>query len=159
MGKDPYFLPRYLGGKPFLVSCTVANEGLSLTTTDALADTGANGFLFVSPRFSEKMVKLLGARQNRDFVPGQVGGYDGKGTEMINTAVQAHFTVQNRTMRNEWLIVVDSAHDVIIGRKWFDLYDVLVDSRRRRLLFPPEWEPDPDWEKGSNIPLDQSPTK
>ncbi len=60
-GKDPYFLPRYLGGKPFLILCTVANNGLSLTTTDTLVDTGANSYLFVSLRFSKKIAKLLGA--------------------------------------------------------------------------------------------------
>jgi transposase InsO family protein len=130
-----------------------------LTTSNALADTGANGYLFVSEDFSRQLVKRLGCEEFSDFEPQPVGGFDGSISQTIELGVRAHLTIQNRTISNEWLIVIDSPHDLIIGRKWFDLHDVLVDCKRRRLLFPPEWEPNPKWIQKMNIPLDQSPTK
>ncbi len=61
IGKNLYFLPRYLGGKPFLILYIVANNRLLLTTTNALVNTGANSYLFISLRFSKKIAKLLEA--------------------------------------------------------------------------------------------------
>ena len=159
VGKDRFFLPKLLGGKSFLVPCTVANNGLSLTTYNALADTGANGYLFVSVRFARKMLKVLGAEKITDFEPQPVGGFDGKATQMVDLVLKAHVTIQGRTLRNENLIVVDSPHDIIIGRKWFDYHDVLVDCKRRRLLPPPEWPPDPEFQHKANIPRDHLLTK
>jgi hypothetical protein len=93
-----------------------------------------------------------------DFEACKVGGFDGSISQIIDLVLKANFTIQNRTLPNECLIVVDSPHDIIIGRKWLDLHDVLVDCRRRRLLPPPEWEPDPGWKQVMTIPLDQTPS-
>jgi hypothetical protein len=102
----------------------------------------------------------MGYCKFKDFRPRPVGGFDNNGaTQWINSTVRGHLTVQGRTVYDEPFLVIDSSHDVMIGRKWFERHDVLIDCKRRRLLFPPEWEPDPHWKKGANIPLDQSPTK
>ena len=93
-----------------------------------------------------------------DFMACKVGGFDGSVSQIIDLVLKANFTIQNRTLPNECLIVIDSPHDIIIGRKWFDLHDALVDCRRRRLLLPPEWEPDPDWKQAMTIPLGRSPS-
>ncbi|KAL2192225.1 hypothetical protein P885DRAFT_48185, partial [Corynascus similis CBS 632.67] len=134
-------------------------NGSSLTTYNALVDTGANGYLFVSTAFGRQLVKRLGYEEFSDFEPYPVGGFDGSISQMVDRVVRAHLTVQNRTIENEWLIVVDSVHDIILGRGWLEEHDLLIDCRRRRLLFPPEWESDPEWKKGMCIPLDQSPAK
>jgi len=45
----------------------------------------------------------------------------------------------------------------MVGRKWLEKHDVLVDPSRRRLLFHPEHLPDPECWKNANISLDASP--
>jgi hypothetical protein len=143
-----------------VTKCTIANNGVSLTTHDALADSGADGYLFVSTAFAKRLRELLQVKRFRDFRPLPVGGFDNNGaTQWINSTVRGHLTVQGRTVYDAPFLVIDSSHDVMIGRKWFEHHDVLIDCKRRRLLFPPEWEPDPHWKKGANIPLDQSPAK
>ncbi|KAK3896332.1 hypothetical protein C8A05DRAFT_40179, partial [Staphylotrichum tortipilum] len=72
---------------------------------------------------------------------------------IVDTVIKAHLTLQNRTVKDEWLIVIDSPHDIILGYKWLEHHDVLVDCRRQRLLFPPEWEPYADWRKGLAVKL------
>ena len=52
------------------------------------------------------------------------------------------------------MIEIATLHDLIVGRKWFDYHDVMVDCKRRRLVFPPEWLPDPTCWKKNDIPLD-----
>jgi len=153
-GKDANFLAKYLGGKSFLTPCTLSFNGKSFTTRDALVDTGADGYLFVNMRFGRKMRKYLGCEKFTDFDPGLIRGYRGPATELIDVVLRAHVTIENRTVRNEWLIVVDSSHDIIIGRKWFEAHDVLPDCKRRKLWFPQEWHPDPEAWKRMDISMD-----
>lgn len=115
--KDANFLSRYLGGRSFLTSCTVSFNGMSLTTHDALVDTGADGYLFVNMRFGRTMVKRLGCEKLTDFKPGRVRGYRGTAAELIDLVLRAHVVIKGCTIRNKCLIVVDSTHDIIIGRK------------------------------------------
>ena len=105
-----------------------------MTISNALADTGANGYLFVYEDFSRQLVKRLGCEEFSGLEPQLVGGFDGSISQTIELGVKAHLTIQNRTISNEWLIVIDSLHNLIIGRKWFDLHGMLVDCKRRRLL-------------------------
>ena len=67
VGKDRFFLPKLLGGKSFLVLYTVANNRLSLTIYNALANIEANSYLFVSVRFACKMLKILSTEKITDF--------------------------------------------------------------------------------------------
>jgi predicted aspartyl protease len=157
--KNNDFLSRYLGGIPFLTTCTLSFNGYSLITSNALVDTGANGYLFVNMEFGRKLDKLLGCEEFSDFDARAVGGFDGSISQTLDLVLRAHLTVQNRTINDEWLIVIDSNHDIIIGQKWLECHDVLTDSRRRRLLFPPSWQPDPAWKRGQNLVLSQEPLK
>lgn len=155
----PDFVSKLLGGRPFLTSCSIANNGVSLTTTDVLVDTGANGYLFVSVAYAERLLKQLKLKTRTDFTPRPVGGFDNKGAcQLVDVVLVGHFTIQNRTLRDEPLLVIDSKHDVIVGDKWLDYHDILTDSRRRRLIFPTEWLPDPGWWKKADIELGAPPT-
>ncbi|KAK0703330.1 hypothetical protein B0T26DRAFT_601915, partial [Lasiosphaeria miniovina] len=127
---------------------------LSLTTNDVLVDTGANGYIFVSRNFANKMQNLLHLEPVIDPDPRRVGGYDNKSQQTIEELLEANLVIQHRTIKDEYLIVVDCVHDLMIGRKWLDYHDVLADTRRRRLLFPEEWELDPSW--WTTISMDQS---
>ncbi|KAK0718689.1 hypothetical protein B0T26DRAFT_614791, partial [Lasiosphaeria miniovina] len=127
---------------------------LSLTTDDVLVDTGANEYIFVSRDFARKIQRLLHIKSITDPAPRLVGGYDNKSQQIIEELLEVNLVVQHRTIRDEHLIIVDCVHDLMIGRKWLDYHDVLADARRRRLLFPEEWELDPSW--WTTVPLDQS---
>lgn len=154
---QPDFASKFLGGRPFLSTCSIANNGVSLTTQDALIDTGANGYLFVSVSFAKRLLRQLRLEEYDGFRPRPVGGFDGSASQLIDIAIRGHLTVQNRTIRDEWFLVIDSKHDLIVGRKWLDYHDVFTDCRRRRLLFPTEHLPDPSCWKQANISLDGAP--
>ncbi|KAM7182536.1 hypothetical protein V8F33_014235, partial [Rhypophila sp. PSN 637] len=97
----------------------------------------------MSEKFAKKLIEKLRVPVHEDFDPRWLGDYQGNPTET------------NRTILDEPFIVVGSGHDLILGRKWFEQHNILVDCGRRRLLFPPEWLPDPEWWKP--IALDNSP--
>jgi predicted aspartyl protease len=140
----PYdFLSKYLGGDPLTIECTVVFNGLSLSTLNALPDTGANGYLFVNTSFAEKLKQYLQLEEIRGFRPHPVGSYDGKSTQYIDHALIGHLRIQGRTVPRVPFLVLNMKNDLIIGRKWFDAHDVQVDCRRRCLSFPEDWAPSP----------------
>jgi hypothetical protein len=50
-----------MGGKQFLVSCTISMNGCGVALS-ALADTGANGYLFVNRTLSVRLSEALGVK-------------------------------------------------------------------------------------------------
>lgn len=154
IGKEriPYdFLSRILGGTPFTGTCTIVNNGLSLTTTSALIDTGASGYLFVNLKFARRLVKYLQPRQITDFLPSPVGGFSGKPEQLVDVALIATIRLKGRTELSAPLMVLDMKHDMIIGQRWLEHHDIFIDCKRRELIFPPEWGPGP---KPNDIPMD-----
>ncbi|KAK0703164.1 hypothetical protein B0T26DRAFT_658154, partial [Lasiosphaeria miniovina] len=109
-----------IGGGSFLCDCTIANNGYSLSTSDVLMDTGADGYI------------LRG-----------VADYRGKSTQEINQLVRDHLRIQGRTVHNEWMIVLEMKHDLLIGKNWFAHHDVWLDCAKQRLMFPSDWDVDP----------------
>ncbi len=53
-----------MGGKQFLVSCTLSMNGFGVSLS-ALADTGANGFLFVNRTLAGRLSDALGVKIQR----------------------------------------------------------------------------------------------
>ena len=53
-------LVKLLGGKPFIYSYAIENKNyllpLSIKTIDALSDIGANGYIFVSTKFTKRLI-------------------------------------------------------------------------------------------------------
>ena len=137
------FLRRHLGDRSFVCTCSIADNGLSLTTTDALVDTGAHGYLFISRRFADVVEKRLQVETQQDFTLAPVGGFDGKNCQKIYRAIRVDLKMQGFTNHGEWMLVIDSKHDILIGEMWLAKWDVYTDSRRKRLLFPTDRVPDP----------------
>ncbi|KAK1773006.1 hypothetical protein QBC45DRAFT_133911, partial [Copromyces sp. CBS 386.78] len=130
---------------------------MSLPTSDALIDTGANGYLFVSRRFAEILKKRLLIEPIYDFPARGVSDYQGKTSQKIDEVIKASLRISSRTTVPDFFIVINMNHDLIIGRKWLDLHDVWIDCKNRRVLFPPEWKPDPDWMRNSSLEVSHGP--
>lgn len=70
---DKFDLRDYLGKSPtFTVKCSVAHNGLSITTFDALIDMGADAYILISQKFADKLTKHLKLDSKTDFPPGYV---------------------------------------------------------------------------------------
>ena len=52
------FLNKRLGGKSWTVTCTITCNGISLTTDNALPDTGASGYLFISQDLAKRLLDI-----------------------------------------------------------------------------------------------------
>jgi hypothetical protein len=122
--------------------CSLSNNGYSILL-ETLADTGANGFSFIDTLCAIDIAKFLDLKAKRLPQPIKVKGYDGKtGTTGITHYLQLHLTIDGRRQYNLPLLILDlGSHDLILGRKWFAYFDVLVDARRRQLVWPKSLPP------------------
>ncbi|RKF75617.1 hypothetical protein GcM3_083029 [Golovinomyces cichoracearum] len=128
------FLHNLIDGKPWTINCTIINNGFSLTTTDALPDTGAGGYIFVNWEFAKRVIKCLNPKKLKNFIPSQVTGYDVKKTQVVDTALVMTLRIQGYEMKNVPFLIIDMKHDIILGRKWFEKHGVKIDCRKRQLI-------------------------
>jgi hypothetical protein len=74
--------------------------------------------------------------------PIYVKGYDGQSLKSVTHVLRLHLIVDGRRLPDLPLLILDlGTHDLILGRKWFDHLNVLVNCRNRCLEWPLDLEP------------------
>jgi len=136
-------LSQLVGGDSFTIPCTLSLNGTG-TVVQALNDSGANGFLFVNTRLARDISSFLGA----EIIPLAreipLKGFDGKASSPVTQALFLNMSIDGRRQLLAPFLIVDiGGHDMIIGRKWFSYFNIHLDIRKRRLLWPPEHPPTP----------------
>ena len=81
-----------MGGRHFTVSCRLSYNGLAVQTS-ALADSGANGFLFLNTRFARDLMKFLDVSPISLSHPCPVKGYNGRPRKPISEVLILYFEV------------------------------------------------------------------
>jgi predicted aspartyl protease len=123
------------------IPCTLSNNGYSIQL-HALADSGANGFLFLDTLCAIEMAKFLGLKAQRLPATINVKGYDGKTSNSITHILRLHLTIDGRRQYNVPFLILDlGSHDCIIGRKWFEHFNVLIDAKERCFHWPQHLNP------------------
>jgi hypothetical protein len=131
-------LSQLLGGEHFTVPCRLAYNGYAIQTS-ALADSGANGFVFIDTRFAQDLMKFLNVSSTSLPKPCAVKGYDGRPGKPVSEVLILHLEVNRHRQQKIPMLILDlGSHDLILGRKWLDHFDIWLDIRNKRLLWPKE---------------------
>ncbi|MGH7240354.1 MAG: retropepsin-like aspartic protease [Candidatus Saccharimonadales bacterium] len=139
---DELDLSKLLGGKPFVLSTQVAQHGISVPT-QSLADTGANGRLFMDTQLGIDLAKSFQIKLQRLPTPGRTKGFDGTPGTPITHVIFLNFRVNGRRFLNSPFLLADlGQHDIIIGRKWMADQDVWLDVKNRQLFWPDDRTPE-----------------
>jgi len=123
-------------------------------TTHALPDTGADGNTFIDNDFGDKSHARLNVKIYK--LPNEIPvlGFDGRSAKPITRLMVANVDVDGHLQTRLPMLMVDiGKHDLILGRRFFEDNDVLIDCRRRRLVWPQE--PLYTAQKNLVIPRDQ----
>jgi len=88
-------LSQLIGGQGFNVNSQIAYNGISIPLT-TLADTGANGYLFMDTQRATELVKFFGISTRRLNTPIGTKGYDGRAGSTITEAIVCHLLVGGR---------------------------------------------------------------
>ncbi|KAJ8127922.1 hypothetical protein O1611_g5714 [Lasiodiplodia mahajangana] len=149
VGKEDFLTP-FLGGRSFLVSCTIVHNGQTLTTRKCLGDTGADGYIFVNTEFAEKIMKRLKPTIVEDFEERTVSGYDANSRQGIRKVLLVDLVLQGRVFKDVPLMVLNMKHELLIGKLFYETHDILPDTKRRCHIFPPNLPPE-DWKRSYHI--------
>ena len=100
-----------------------------------LADTGADGYIFIDYSLVSAMIRGLGLRTRRLPRDYPITGYDRALRELITHTVKLTLMIDERVQQQQYILVTDLGnHDLILGRIWFEAHRVLPDCKNRRLL-------------------------
>lgn len=130
-----------MGGRPFIVPCIVSCNGYGIDLC-ALPDSGANGFAFMNTTCAIDVAKFLGVKAKRMPKPIQVNGFDGKRGKSITHFLILTLTIDGRRQLDIPFCILDLGnHDVILGLKWMEHFDVQLNPRERKLAWPESTPP------------------
>ena len=119
----------------------------------SLADTGANGYLFLNQSLAEFLVKAVGAKIGRLPFKVPIRGYNGSVRSFAKQFIRLHLTIDGRLIKNCPLIVMDLGdQDLIIGIKWLRRFKIQLDPCYSRFRWPSDYPPNPTWERILKIP-------
>jgi len=66
-----------------------------------------------------------------------VKGYDGRPGKPISEILILHLEIDGHRQKDVPMLILDlGSHDLILGKKWFDYFDIWLDVRNQRLLWP-----------------------
>ena len=114
----------------------IAYNEISIPLT-TLANTGANGYLFIHTKRAIELTKFFGIPTHQLKTSIGIKRYYGQVGAAITHAIVCHLLIGRRCFLNQPFLIADlGQHDLIIGRKWFDRHDVWLDVRNWRLVWP-----------------------
>jgi transposase InsO family protein len=124
--------------------------GISL---NPLADTGANGFLFMNRPLAKNLSRALDVpiRSLPYSVP--IRGFKGPIQAYATHYIRLHLTVDGRRIYNCPFVILDLGdQDVIIGIQWMKRFKLKLDTARNRFIWPSEYPPTQNFAKEIVIP-------
>jgi predicted aspartyl protease len=121
--------------------------------TKSLADTGANGYLVIDKPFAIRLSKALQSPIRKLPYSVPVRGYQRNIQSNVSEYIRLHLTVEGRRIYNCPFVLLNlGTQDVIIGKKLFSRFRILLDSAKNRLVWPKEYPPTPSWSKEITLP-------
>lgn len=129
-------LSQLIDGQGFNVDSQIAYNGISILMT-ILADTGANGYLFIDTQWAIEMAKFFGIPTKQLSKLISMKGYNNQPGTAITHTITCHLLIEGWWLLNQPLLVTPlGQHDLIIGRRWFAKHDVWLDVCNQKLVWP-----------------------
>ena len=129
-------LSQLMGGKHFTIPCTISRNGHGIDL-HALVDTGANGFAFIDTACAIDTAKFLNIKTTPLKEPIAVKGFDGNRGHAVTHILSLNLSIDGRRQTNVPFCILDLGnHDIILGLKWMDYFNIWLNPRSRTLVWP-----------------------
>ena len=110
-------LSQLMGGKHFTTTCIISRNGYSVSLS-ALADTGANRYLFINTRCAVDAANFMNTQIIRLRQPLPVRGFNRQPRLLVTHAIILHLRVAGHCLKDLPMLIVDlRQHDMIIRCK------------------------------------------
>jgi hypothetical protein len=123
-------LSQLIGGLYLTIPCTIAYNRYTVKL-NALANSEANGFVFIDTLYAINIAKFLNIKAQRLSCLINVKGYNRKAGSAITHILRLYLTINRRRQYHISLLILDlGSHNCILGRKWFVFLGVLINAKR-----------------------------
>ena len=144
-------LSQLLGGKSFIVPCTLFRNGYRVTTT-TLANSRVNAFTLLNTKCVNKITEFLNTPMETLDRPILLKGYNRQMGTPITSILQTHFQVNGRQQYNmPFLITNLGTYNAILSHKWLAYLNLQLDIWNRWLIQPNDLPPTPMLVKETTI--------
>jgi hypothetical protein len=147
-------LSKLLKGKPLTIASQLAANGYAISVS-SLADSGANGPIFVNQGLAIEAAKFFGLNTHR--LPTSCGtkGFNGEpGSPITHAIVMPQLWIDGRRFKDVPMLIADlGQHQMILGRTWMEEHDLWIDIRNRRLVWPEERSQHEEITEKLNVPI------
>ena len=146
-------------GKHFILPCIVSKNGYYIPLI-TLADSGVNGFAFINTACAIDIAKFLNLKTEPLVRPIQTKGFDGRPGKPVTHTLTLHLSLDSQRQENIPFLILDlGSHDVILGLKWMSYFNVWLNPRDKRLMWPDDPErvarmPRPSFQREIQVPRD-----
>jgi hypothetical protein len=143
-----------MGGRHFTLPCTVSKNGFCVPLT-ALADSGANGFTFINTACAIDIAKFFNLKAQPLVRPIHTKGFDGRPGKPVTHILTLHLSLDGQRQENIPFLILDlGTHDLILGLKWMSYFNVWLNPRDKRLMWPddPERTTTPSFQREIQVP-------
>lgn len=132
-------LSHLLGGPHFRHSLVLCSKGYGIRI-NALVDTGAQGFLFISSTIAKSLSKALHISIQSLPYPVMVKGFSDRIRTPVRHYIRLHMRIDGRLIRNCPLVIMDlGTQDCIIGMRWLKRFKLRLDTDRNRIIWPAKY--------------------
>jgi transposase InsO family protein len=128
-------MARLVSGKAFKHKCSLAYNGI-IVSSKGLIDPGAGGLVFVGRAFANQLSERFQTPIIRTTDEVELNAFTGKRGCVAREIIICGLDIDGRRFPNTPMILTDMEDQLIIGRKWFSKHDVLIDCKRRKLIYP-----------------------
>ena len=145
-----------MGGRHFTLPCTVSKNGFGVPLT-ALADSGANGFAFINTACAIDIAKFFNLKAQPLVRPINTKGFDGRPGKLVTHILTLHLSLDGQRQENIPFLILDlGSHDIILGLKWMSYFNIWLNPRDKRLMWPddPERTTTPFFQREIQVPRD-----
>ena len=133
-----------MGGQHFSLACTLNTNGEGVKLR-ALADSGANGFVFINKSRAIELAKHFNIPISRLPFTIKVKGFDGETARTpVSHLLRLNLLLNGRKFLNIPLLIIDIAsHDLILSRAFFAHFKIDLAVHNRKLIWPESIPPHP----------------
>jgi transposase InsO family protein len=123
-----------MGGNGFRVPTSISKNQIALKTT-ALADTGANGYVFCDTTKALEAIKYCGIKTKRLGKPIPIKDYAGRPGQPITHGIELDLILDGVMYPDTFMLITDcGSHDLLIGFHFFTQHQILLDPANKKLI-------------------------
>jgi hypothetical protein len=123
-----------MGGAGFRVPSRISKNQIALKTS-ALADTGANGFIFCNTQKALEAIQHCGAKTTKLSSPIKVTDYSGRPGNDITHGITLNLELDGVMYPKTFALITNySKHDLLIRYHFFAQHGILLDPANRKLI-------------------------